>query len=135
MPRIRNWKGLTFYRPSKQSEYVHIDSLFGEAGKYQFSSTQVNLDYGLADRINLIRSDLFSNLSEKSYDLIICNPPYVTALAMENLPPEYRHEPGLALAGGEDGLDAGVFEDASAALKHDRVVVDDENGRHDAVLA
>ena len=63
-------------------------------------------DYGLADRINLIRSDLFSNLSEKSYDLIISNPPYVTALAMENLPPEYRHEPGLALAGGEDGLDA-----------------------------
>ncbi|MFJ2807992.1 Tn3 family transposase [Kitasatospora sp. NPDC087271] len=33
MPRIRNWKGLTFYRPSKQSEYVHIDSLFGEPGK------------------------------------------------------------------------------------------------------
>jgi TnpA family transposase len=33
MPRIRNWKGLTFYRPSKQSEYVHIDALFGEAGK------------------------------------------------------------------------------------------------------
>ena len=63
-------------------------------------------DYGLADRINLIRSDLFSNLSEKSYDLIISNPPYVTALAMENLPPEHRHEPGLALAGGEDGLDA-----------------------------
>jgi ribosomal protein L3 glutamine methyltransferase len=63
-------------------------------------------DYGLADRINLIRSDLFSNLSEKSYDLIICNPPYVTAVAMEALPPEYRHEPELALAGGEDGLDA-----------------------------
>jgi TnpA family transposase len=33
MPRIRNWKGLTFYRPSKQTEYVHIDALFGEAGK------------------------------------------------------------------------------------------------------
>jgi ribosomal protein L3 glutamine methyltransferase len=63
-------------------------------------------DYGLADRINLIRSDLFSNLSEKSYDLIISNPPYVTALAMEDLPQEYRHEPVLALAGGEDGLDA-----------------------------
>jgi len=63
-------------------------------------------DYGLADRINLIRSDLFSNLSEKTYDLIISNPPYVTAVAMEELPPEYRHEPALALAGGEDGLDA-----------------------------
>jgi ribosomal protein L3 glutamine methyltransferase len=62
-------------------------------------------DYGLADRINLIRSDLFANLSGKSYDLIISNPPYVTAVAMSDLPPEYRHEPDLALAGGEDGLD------------------------------
>lgn len=63
-------------------------------------------DYGLADRINLIRSDLFSNLPEKSYALIISNPPYVTAVAMEDLPPEYRREPAVALAGGDDGLDA-----------------------------
>ncbi len=63
-------------------------------------------DYGLADRINLIRSDMFSNLTGKSYDLIISNPPYVTSVAMDDLPPEYRHEPRLALAGGEDGLDA-----------------------------
>lgn len=63
-------------------------------------------DHGLQDRINLIRSDLLSNLTEKTYDLIICNPPYVTAMAMEELPPEYRHEPPLALAGGDDGLDS-----------------------------
>ena len=63
-------------------------------------------DYGLADRINLIRSDLFANLVEKTYDLIISNPPYVTGTAMDALPPEYRHEPRLALAGGDDGLDA-----------------------------
>jgi ribosomal protein L3 glutamine methyltransferase len=49
---------------------------------------------------------MFSNLPENTYDLIISNPPYVTAVAMEELPPEYRHEPALALAGGDDGLDA-----------------------------
>jgi len=63
-------------------------------------------DHGLQGRVNLIRSDLFSNLTEKRYDLIVSNPPYVTSLAMEELPPEYRHEPKLALAGGDDGLDA-----------------------------
>jgi ribosomal protein L3 glutamine methyltransferase len=63
-------------------------------------------DYGMQDRINLIRSDLWSNLTEKTYDLIISNPPYVTAMSMAELPDEYRHEPELALAGGDDGLDA-----------------------------
>ncbi len=63
-------------------------------------------DYGLAGRVNLIRSDLFSNLADKSYDVIISNPPYVTSMAMAELPAEYRHEPALALAGGEDGMDA-----------------------------
>ena len=63
-------------------------------------------DHGLQGQVNLIRSDLLSNLTEKEYDLIVSNPPYVTAMAMEELPPEYGHEPQLALAGGDDGLDA-----------------------------
>ena len=82
-------------------------------------------DYGLADRINLIRSDLFTNLSEKSYDLIISNPPYVTAVAMAELPPEYRHEPALALAGGDDGLDAvrTILKEAPRFLNPDGTLV------------
>jgi ribosomal protein L3 glutamine methyltransferase len=76
-------------------------------------------DYGLADRINLIRSDVYANLSEKSYDLIISNPPYVTAMAMDDLPAEYRHEPRLALEGGEDGLDIvrAIVKDAPRFLQ------------------
>jgi ribosomal protein L3 glutamine methyltransferase len=59
-----------------------------------------------ATRIELIRSDLFAGLDGRRYDLIISNPPYVTAESMRALPAEYRHEPALALASGEDGLDA-----------------------------
>jgi ribosomal protein L3 glutamine methyltransferase len=82
-------------------------------------------DYGLADRINLIRSDLFDNLPEKSYDLIISNPPYVTSVAMEALPREYRHEPEVALAGGDDGMDAlrTILRDAPKFLEPNGLLV------------
>ena len=62
-------------------------------------------DYGLDDRVQAIESDLFAAVRGKRYDLILCNPPYVTTAAMEALPAEYRHEPALALAAGADGLD------------------------------
>lgn len=58
----------------------------------------------LGKRIRLVRSDAFAGLTG-TYDLIISNPPYVSAPAMRRLPPEYRHEPGIALAGGRQGLD------------------------------
>ncbi len=62
-------------------------------------------DYALNDRIELIRSNLFDELDESRYDLIISNPPYVTAKSMSALPQEYLREPEMALASGVDGLD------------------------------
>ncbi|MEB0138563.1 MULTISPECIES: 50S ribosomal protein L3 N(5)-glutamine methyltransferase [unclassified Undibacterium] len=61
--------------------------------------------YELADRISLIASDLYTNVPDKKYDLIITNPPYVNTNSMGKLPKEYLHEPQIALAGGEDGMD------------------------------
>ena len=74
-------------------------------------------DYGLEDRVHAIESDLFAKAKGRRYDLIICNPPYVTAAAMEALPAEYRHEPALALAAGRDGLDV-VRRILAQARKH-----------------
>ena len=62
-------------------------------------------DYRLADRIRLIRSDLFTALNGERYDLILTNPPYVLDRVMRRLPEEYRQEPVMALAGGRSGLD------------------------------
>ena len=61
--------------------------------------------YGLGERIALVRSDLFAGLAGRTYDLILSNPPYVSAEAVAAFPPEYAAEPVLAHAGGEDGLD------------------------------
>jgi len=59
----------------------------------------------LERRIRLVRSDLFNSLEKQRYDLIVTNPPYVSTPSMRRLPPEYRHEPGIALAAGSQGLD------------------------------
>ncbi len=55
--------------------------------------------------MRLYRGDLLAPLGKRRFDLILSNPPYVSAAAMAALPPEFRAEPSLALAGGEDGLD------------------------------
>lgn len=67
---------------------------------------RINIDNYLLDgRVTPHRSDLFKQLPACEYNLIICNPPYVNSDSMQALPAEYLHEPALALAGGDDGMD------------------------------
>ncbi len=81
--------------------------------------------YGLADRIKLLRSDLFRSIPPCRCDLIVANPPYVPEQAVEDLPAEYRAEPGLGLVSGRDGLDAtlSILLDAPRFLGEDGVLV------------
>ncbi|WAT09377.1 50S ribosomal protein L3 N(5)-glutamine methyltransferase [Rouxiella badensis] len=60
--------------------------------------------HGIEQWVTPIRSDLFRELPELQYDLIVTNPPYVDEEDMSDLPDEYRHEPVLGLASGSDGL-------------------------------
>lgn len=91
-------------------------------------------DYGLEDRVHLLHGDLMAPLAGE-YQLIISNPPYVDADAMSSLPEEYRREPGMALASGEDGLDhaRALIEGAARLLTPDGVLVV-EVGHQRAVL-
>jgi ribosomal protein L3 glutamine methyltransferase len=74
---------------------------------------RINVDrHALQDRVTLLQSDGLASpalLARGPFDLILCNPPYVNAQSMAQLPPEYLAEPALALdgnrAGGSDGMD------------------------------
>jgi ribosomal protein L3 glutamine methyltransferase len=61
--------------------------------------------HGVADRMRLLQGDAFEPVRGERYDLIVSNPPYVSDAEMAALPPEYLHEPDLALRAGSDGLD------------------------------
>lgn len=83
---------------------AHIDAADLSAAALALARRNV-ASHRLGDRIALHRGDLFAPLQGKRYDLILSNPPYVDAPGMAKLPPEFRHEPRLALAAGDDGLD------------------------------
>lgn len=59
----------------------------------------------LENRVRALRADVYRGLDGERYDLIVSNPPYVSTNEMRGLPQEYRHEPGIALEAGEDGMD------------------------------
>lgn len=82
--------------------------------------------HGMKDRLNLHHGSLYDPLPVSAqYDLIISNPPYVNSASMLSLPPEYRHEPSLALAGGDDGMDLvrTIIEQAPTHLRENGLLL------------
>lgn len=83
-------------------------------------------DYEMGDRISLFQGDLYAPLpAGRRYKLIFANPPYVNSVSMSKLPTEYRREPELALAGGDDGMDIvrRIVDQARPHLSDDGVLV------------
>ena len=104
--------------------YAHVDAVDVSPDALEVARRNVD-DYGLADRLDLHESNLFDSLPPRLYDVIICNPPYVNSGSMDVLPQEYRHEPQLALAGGDDGMDLvrRILKDAPSRLSPIGVLV------------
>lgn len=82
---------------------VQVDAIDISTQALEVAAINVN-QHALQTRITLIESDGLAQVSGQ-YDLIVCNPPYVNAQSMAELPQEYLQEPELALAGGSDGMD------------------------------
>ena len=95
------------------------------------------VQFSLDGRITTHQSDLFDQLPACEYDLIVCNPPYVNNHAMEALPPEYRHEPTMALAGGEDGMDVvrRILKDAPRFMSPEGLLVIEIGNEYENFLA
>lgn len=82
-------------------------------------------DYDLQNRVALHQSNLFDALPPAAYDVVVCNPPYVNQTSMQALPREFKHEPVMALAGGQDGMDLvrRILDRAPTYLSDDGIIV------------
>ena len=102
---------------------LHVDAL--DISADALAVAQINIEqHGLQDRITAKLSDGLTQATGE-YDLIVCNPPYVNAQSMSRLPEEFLHEPALALAGGNDGMDfiRSLLKNAPQYMTNDGVLV------------
>lgn len=105
--------------------YPEVEVTGADISADALAVARINVDkHGLAQRLQLQISDGMESLPGP-WDLILCNPPYVNAQSMSNLPAEYRAEPELALAGGTDGMDfiRKLLRDAPARMSEHAVLV------------
>ena len=105
--------------------YPNITVLGLDLSKDALAVAQINIErHGLAGRMTLAESNGLAK-ADGVFDLILCNPPYVNAKSMSELPAEFKCEPALALAGGSDGMDfvRSLLRDVASQLSPQGVLV------------
>jgi ribosomal protein L3 glutamine methyltransferase len=101
------------------------------------SVTRINIErHRLDARVSALRSDVFSSLQNRRYDVILSNPPYVGEAELASLPQEYVREPRLGLHGGHDGLDIvrTILREAPAHLEAHGILVVEVGNTEDVLL-
>ncbi len=87
------------------SVFVDAEVVLSDISADALEVAESNIDlHGLRGRVSTVQSDVFEKV-EGRFDVIVSNPPYVDAEDLADMPDEYRHEPELGLAAGQDGLD------------------------------
>lgn len=120
---------------AKHFQDVHVDAVDISTHALQVAKRNV-IRHAVEDSVNLLESDLFSKVPTCEYDLIVSNPPYVSAASMSGLADEFRAEPGLGLQSGDDGLDAvlGILAAAPEFMSQQGILVC-EVGESDSLLS
>ncbi len=99
---------------------------------------RINVErHGVGDRVRLIQADLYPDDVRDRYDVIVSNPPYVDEQTLDELPPEYRHEPVMGLDGGTDGLLLvhRILAGAADRLADNGILIVEVGASADALLA
>jgi ribosomal protein L3 glutamine methyltransferase len=112
---------------------VDLGELSEEAAAVARSNVE---SHQLQDRVDVVVSDLFEGLADRTYDIIVSNPPYVGRGELKSLPPEFSWEPRMGLAAGEDGLDLvrRILCEAGHYLKPDGILVVEVGNSEEALV-
>ena len=114
-------------------EQAQVD--LADISSHALSLARENVDrHALQARVQVIESDLFASL-QGTYSLILCNPPYVSQSEIDDLPPEYAHEPVLGLYSDEEGLaiPLQILRQAADYLREDGVLIMEVGYSHEAL--